>query len=1171
MSVEEKRFAVPMDHLPGSFFGPPTLVDLVRHRACHQAKDIAFGYLVDGETELTEMDYFTLDLRARAIAAWLQNNGMAGQMALLLFPPGLDFICAFFGCLYAGVTAVPVYPPRRNRSMLRIESIAKDCNAKVALTTDSVMDLVSELIDETPFLKSLQWFTTNTMEDGMEKKWAMPDIHADTLAFLQYTSGSTGAPKGVVLNHANLIHNSALIAHAFEHTRSGLGVFWLPSYHDMGLIGGVLQPIYVGRPNILMSPMAFLQRPFRWLSAISRFGGTTSGGPNFAYDLCVRKIKPAELEQLDLSSWEVAFNGAEPVRAETIDAFCEKFGPCGFRREAFYPCFGLAEATLIVAGGFVKEKPIIRSFDGDALGKKKVREVANEAVNSRKLVGSGKCLPDETILIVDPDTKITCRENEIGEIWVKSPSCAQGYLNKPEVSEEIFRAKTADTNDSPYMRTGDLGFLHKDELFVSGRIKDMIILHGVNVYPQDVESTSAHSHKELCDEAALFVVEENGRERLVLLQEVERRHDASNEELIAAIRKAISNEHELPLDVVILMKQRGIPKTSSGKIQRHACRDYYLAGTLAELGRWDALKDGLGIAAATKDAQAKAKDASKDEQASADEQARVVPQDDWSEGAEAPELVAAAKAEPQGKKIEQKPLKPKQEEIQAALDANDTKRVAEIVLAQVKAVARERAEFLTMETPITEIGLDSLERMEILASLEETFGGRFPEAVLQDLITANDVVEAIKKYMGAHPRAKQLTASVDEIPESAYKFSAFPEYLKLMKSFEIQAQTGMRNPYFSVHEGIINDKTQINGKDLISFSSYNYIGTSGDPYVVKACQDAAATYGTSVSASRLVSGQKPIHIQLEKGITEFIGTEDTVVMLGGHATNESVIGHLMGPGDLILHDALDHNSILQGAILSGARRRPFPHNNWKIAEELLSHYRNEYKRVLIVVEGVYSMDGDIAPVPELIEIKKKYKSLLMIDEAHSMGTMGATGRGVSEYFGVEPSDVDIWMGTLSKSFGSTGGYISGCKELIQYLRYTAPGFVFSAGLNPPSTASALASLELLKREPQRVQQLHEISAYFLDKAKSYGLNTGTSAGTPVVPVILGNSLHSLQLSNALFKRGVNVQPIMYPAVEESAARLRFFLTSKHTKEEVDYTVETMVEELNKIDPAYVKK
>ena len=361
-----------LDHLPGTFFGPSNLVELLRHRARCQPDDVGFTYLVDGEHDQVHLTYRELDRQARAIGAWLQSRDLAGQRALLLYPAGLDFIVAFFGCLYAGVIAVPVYPPRRNRSLNRIQTIADDAEAQVALTTELVLNRVMPLIDETPHLKQLEWLPTCRVPADIEQQWKMPDVHGDTLAFLQYTSGSTGTPKGVVLNHANLVHNSALIAHSFEHTRSGRGVFWLPSYHDMGLIGGILQPLYIGCPNVLMSPMTFLQKPYRWLSAISRFRATTSGGPNFAYDLCVRKITPEQRETLDLSSWRVAFNGAEPVRAETLDAFAEAFAPCGFRREAFYPCFGLAEATLIVSGGFVTRPPVIRSFDADALARNEV-------------------------------------------------------------------------------------------------------------------------------------------------------------------------------------------------------------------------------------------------------------------------------------------------------------------------------------------------------------------------------------------------------------------------------------------------------------------------------------------------------------------------------------------------------------------------------------------------------------------------------------------------------------------------------------------------------------------------------------------------------------------------------------------------------------------------------
>ena len=344
-SVVGVSITVPQDCLPGTFFRPTSLVDLLRHRAQDKQDELAFTFLVDGEKEEIHISYGELDRQARAIAGWLQILGLEGQRALLLYPPGLEFVAAFFGCLYAKVVAVPVYPPRRNRLVTRVQAIAKSAQAEVALTTEGVLERVKLLTKDAASLRDLTWLANTRVPDGIEEEWKPAEVGPGTLAFLQYTSGSTGTPKGVMLNHANLLHNSALIAYAFEHTRSGSGVFWLPSYHDMGLIGGILQPIFMGRPNVLMSPMSFLQKPFRWLSAISRVGQTinglvTSGGPNFAYELCVEKITPKQRETLDLSRWGLAFNGAEPVRAETIDRFCETFGPCGFRREAFYPCFG---------------------------------------------------------------------------------------------------------------------------------------------------------------------------------------------------------------------------------------------------------------------------------------------------------------------------------------------------------------------------------------------------------------------------------------------------------------------------------------------------------------------------------------------------------------------------------------------------------------------------------------------------------------------------------------------------------------------------------------------------------------------------------------------------------------------------------------------------------------
>ena len=1128
---------MPLDQLPGTFFGPSNLVDLLRHRLHHQPDDVVFTFLVDGETQQVHMTYRELDRQARAIAAWLESLGLVGERALLLYPTNLEFIAAFFGCLYAGVTAVPIYPPRRNRFLSRIQAIAADADAKVALTTDAVFRRVKPLAEQTPGFRELTWLATCNAPEEMERRWEKPDVHADTLAFLQYTSGSTGTPKGVMLTHANLMHNSALIAYVFEHTRSGLGVFWLPAYHDMGLIGGILQPLYMGCPNILMAPMAFLQRPYRWLSAISRYGGTTSGGPNFAYDLCVRKITPEQRKTLDLSSWDVAFNGAEPVREETIERFVEAFGPCGFRREAFFPCYGLAEATLIVSGGFAKDPPRVRAFEAGPLTTGQVVDGEPDDEGARQLVGCGVAMRDEKILIVDPESMTRCPADQIGEVWVAGPSVAQGYWRQPQTTNATFKAYEKNTGEGPFLRTGDLGFLRDGELFVTGRLKDVIIVHGLNHYPQDIELSVAKSHPRLrADSGAAFAVEEDGREKLVVVQEVERRTKDGLEEIFAAIRQAVAEEHELAVDAVVLIKAGSVPKTSSGKIQRHACCDAYCSGSLTVVGRWD----GSG----------------KEDEPLGGEGTCVSPT------AQTPEpRVIEARLRPD------RPVTVRSNGDSAP--AGETSPAAEAVLNEVRRVAKERAAGLTLDTPITQLGMDSLERVEILASIEERFGGRFPEEILLELETCGQVVEAVEKYLGGQPRPKTDRPADAEIPTENYRIDEFPECRQLRESLGMAEQFGIENPYFRVHQSFLGARTVVGGRELINYSAFNYLEMSCHPAVMRAAKEAVDRYGTSVSASRLVSGERDLLLELERTIARFIGTEDAIAFVSGHSTNESVIGHLFGPGDLILHDGLSHNSIVQGAVLSGARRRPFTHNDPQAVDKLLGQLRHEYRRVLIVIEGVYSMDGDVPDLPKFIEVKRRHKALLMIDEAHSIGILGTGGRGIGELFDVDRSDVELWMGSLSKGLGSCGGYIAGSKELVQYLKYTAPSFVFAAGISPPNAAAAKAAIEVIQADPQRVQRLRDRSAMFLALAGQHGLNTGTSQGTPVVPIILGSSVDCLRASQAMFQRGVNVQPILYPAVEESAARLRFFINSEHTEDEILYTVDTLVEELEKIDPAHL--
>lgn len=565
------------------------LTDLLASRALHQPEQTALVFLQDGERESQRLSYARLDQRARAIAAELQMRGFSGQRALLLYPGGLDFVTSFLGCLYAGVVAVPAYPPRPNRFDKRILAIATDAQASLILATREVLSSLERRADDIQRLKDLCWLATDNIADDLAEAWRAPQLGSDTLAFLQYTSGSTGAPKGVMISHGNLLHNEQMIEIALEHSNKTVFVGWLPLFHDMGLIGNVLQPLYLGIPCILMSPAAFLQKPLRWLQAISQYRATTSGGPNFAYGLCVQKITAEERSTLDLSSWDLAFNGAEPVRADTLERFARTFESCGFRREAFYPCYGMAETTLFVSGGAKRTPPVVHHFEGAALEQDRVVASAGAQAGSRALVGCGRTWLDQKVVIADPVSLTRCPPDGIGEIWVSGPSVAQGYWNRPAETEQTFHAYLADTREEPFLRTGDLGFLQDGELFVTGRLKDLIIMHGQNHYPQDIELTMERCHLALrAGGGAAFSVEDGGEEQLVVAHEVKRDYlrKLNVSEVIGAIRQAVSEQHDLRVSGVLLLKPGGIPKTSSGKIQRHACRAGFLAGTLKAVGEW---------------------------------------------------------------------------------------------------------------------------------------------------------------------------------------------------------------------------------------------------------------------------------------------------------------------------------------------------------------------------------------------------------------------------------------------------------------------------------------------------------------------------------------------------------------------------------------------------------
>ncbi len=408
----------------------------------------------------------------------------------------------------------------------------------------------------------------------------------------------------------------------------------------------------------------------------------------------------------------------------------------------------------------------------------------------------------------------------------------------------------------------------------------------------------------------------------------------------------------------------------------------------------------------------------------------------------------------------------------------------------------------------------------------------------------------------AAPSARPAGARV-VIPEEFYRFHLHPSYKQLRILNDGAARLGLQNPFFKLHEGAASDHTRIGGKTYINYSSYNYLGMSGDPEVNAAAKEAIDRYGTSVSASRLVSGERPIHRELELEIARLYGVDDAVTFVSGHATNVSTIGHLFGPRDLVLHDELIHNSVLQGIQLSGARRLPFPHNDWSTLDNLLDEQRHQFERVLIVLEGIYSMDGDYPDLPRFVEIKRRHRCFLMVDEAHSLGVMGARGHGIREHFGLDGSDVDIWMGTLSKTLAGCGGYIAGETALVEHLKFLAPGFLYSVGMPPSVAAASLAALKRMQQVPERVQALQARGRFFLECARAAGIDTGTSQGLAVIPAIIGSSLKATRLSALMFDHGINVQPILYPAVPERSARLRFFISCSHTEAQIQQTVDQL--------------
>ncbi|MGW6727116.1 fatty acyl-AMP ligase [Nocardia sp. NPDC055029] len=556
---------------------PVTLLpDVLRERAHTDPDRVAYRFLDDTGAEADRLTYAALHTRASAVAAQLRSVCKPGERALLVFPPGLDFLAAYFGCLYARVIAVPVNPPRREHVQHATRSIGQDCAPAAVLTVSAILHSLRTTLG--PLLPQAHWVTVDTVGRA---EFAAEPLEPDAVAFLQYTSGSTSTPKGVMVSHRNLAANQEMIRQAFGHDSGSTVVGWAPLFHDQGLIGNVLQPLWVGATGVLMSPATFVRRPLLWLSAISEYRAHSSGGPNFAFDACVARAAVEPLPDLDLTSWQVAFNGAEPIRPNTLARFTETFAPHGFRATSLYPCYGLAEATLLVTGSDKGRGPRTLTVDTEALGAG--RYLPARPGKARTLVSSGRVLTGERLRIVDTATLRPCPPGRTGEIWVAGDHVAQGYWQRPEATEELLRARTADDPRTAWLRTGDVGLLVDGELYVVGRTKDMVIIRGRNHYPHDIEDTVQSAHRALRHgSSAAFAYPGDAGERLVVVQELRRdRLDADPAEVIGAIRAAVIREHELAVGDLVLTLPDQLAKTSSGKIMRSAARARYAAAGFA--------------------------------------------------------------------------------------------------------------------------------------------------------------------------------------------------------------------------------------------------------------------------------------------------------------------------------------------------------------------------------------------------------------------------------------------------------------------------------------------------------------------------------------------------------------------------------------------------------------
>ena len=1085
----------------------PSFVHILRWRALHQPEDLAYVFLEDGEIEAERFTYAELDLRARAIAAHLMTLNGRGERALLLYPAGLDYIAAFLGCLYAGVIAVPAYPPRNNRSLKRIDAIVSDAQATFTLTHSQTLSNIQRKFEGDPVLSAMTLIATDTLPLANAENWTQPEITKDDLAFLQYTSGSTGTPKGVMVSHGNLVHNEHQISHAFGTTPDSVVVGWLPLYHDMGLIGNVLNPLYLGYPCYLMAPIAFLQKPLRWLQAISKYKASISGGPNFAYDLCIRKISPQERDKLDLSHWRLAFNGAEPVNHKTLDRFASFFSPVGFKMDCFRPCYGLAEGTLLAASELHGTAPRIYEVKGTELEKNIVSPANGHDADIRPLVSCGTSWAKQNLKIVDPDTLMPCQDNQVGEIWLHGESVAKGYWRKEEETNYTFHATLAGNNSNGtgnYLRTGDLGFINAGHLYVTGRLKDLIIIRGRNHYPQDIEVTVEESHPSLEKGAcAAFSMTVDGAEKLAVAIEVKRVNlrTINAKEVIQAIRKAVSEIHELQVHTVLLLKPRSIPKTSSGKIQRHACKIGYLNDTLHIVN------------------------------------SNSMEQQTDDDGEESEAFLDRGAL--------------------SSLPPSERKTLIAFFLQQLVAKSlKVSVSDVSKDKSLSTLGLDSLDTIELKLEIERMLKVSVPMDQALNELSVKDLADKLSHQLYNDAPASTSNGT-DQDTTDRDLFDKCDTDGGYFGKYRLQKDMYFTQPRL---EGIPGPRMRFQGRDVICWSINNYLGLIGNEKIQATAQSSVDEYGLwSPMGSRMLTGNTDRHLELERRLAAYMGKESSIVFNFGYMGVMGTIDAVTDGNDTIIIDSLSHACIVDGALVAsqGKQFRVFRHNDMESLEKQLQAANESRKGgVLVVTEGVFGMTGDIGPLDQICALKNKYGARLFVDDAHGFGVMGPTGAGTAEFLGVQ-DQVDLYFGTFAKSFASIGGVTAGDERVIDYIRYNARTHIFAKSLPLTYVETLLTTLDFVENGEEHRNRMWHVTQRLQTGLRALGFNIGNTV-SPITPVYVpaGDEETATRAMKLLrTEYGIFVSAVTYPVVPKGVVLFRLTSTASHTDEDVDITLE----------------